>query len=145
MYTIAFAQWRLKFPNLIKYDEEEILEVIEAGFRRLYENPLEIVLSKNSIKIPKKFYKSYELEKCQRPYLINYFEQIGWEDPFKDEIINQSPPPDRKVPEDLLQWIYPDNKMVRGMMPFQMYIPNQIVMFKIMRSSICLCNEEDTM
>ena len=61
MFTIAFAQWRLKFPNHVRYDEEEILDVIQAGYTRLYENPLEIVLSKSNTKIPKDFYKRYSI------------------------------------------------------------------------------------
>ena len=40
------------------------------------------------------------------------------------------------MPEDLTKWIYPDEKMVEGTCPSQIYIPNKVIMFKIMRSCI---------
>lgn len=73
MHTVAFMQWRLAFPNKVRFDEEQILELLDEAYHRLYSCPLVFVLSPKTITVPTNFYKDYNLSN-EQPYYINHFE-----------------------------------------------------------------------
>ena len=77
MHTVAFMQWRFAFPNKVKFDEEQILELLEEAYHRLYSSPLIVVLSAKTVPVPQSFYQDYDLDN-EKHYYVNHFEQIGW-------------------------------------------------------------------
>jgi len=73
-----------------------------------------------------------------KPFLINYFDQIGWPDPFpgdykyrlnKDVMIVEST---TKI-KDL---VYDRSRYKEGKMPDFIYIPSSEMMFKMMKACI---------
>ena len=78
MHTVAFMQWRLDFPNKVRFDEEQILELLDEAYHRLYSCPLVVVLSPKTNPVSASFYKNYDLDCNEQPYYVNHFEQIGW-------------------------------------------------------------------
>ena len=60
-------------------------------------------------------------------------------DPFPDE--DKLTKNKGKLPEEVdgqIQLVYPENRYVEGNSPYTMYIPSIEVMFKLMRSCICV-------
>ena len=67
-----------------------------------------------------------------RPWLINSFWNIGWPDPFPDEHTDS----DQDFLRNKEDLVYRDSRYVDAHSPFVIYIPNENVMFKIMRACL---------
>ena len=143
MHTVAFMQWRLTFPNSVRHDEKEVIDLLDEAYHRLYSKPLVFALIPKTQKLPDSFFEIYDFTDCDKPFEINHFEQIGWYDPFPDEYQGGSNKPKREVPQDQTAFIYPGNKIEKGYVPFQMYIPNKIIIFKMMRCAAFVKEEAD--
>jgi hypothetical protein len=80
--------------------------------------------------------------------MINSFTFIGWIDPFPNELRNDKNSfadtnIKKQILEDpLVKLIYSDNKTFGKTPPFMVYIPNKVIMFKIMRACIDI-NKKD--
>ena len=144
MFAVAFFQWRLKHPNILKHDPEELEELIVERSKRLLitksipdfsvENP------KNTLTT--EIIRKYNLNEGQYDFTVNSFERVGLADPFpndEDEADRESDlARNAKILEDPLQVpIYPDWKAYDpSMTPLQIFIPSKALMFKLMRSCI---------
>ena len=144
MFAIAFFQWRLKHPNLLKHDPEELIELITERSERflitqsLFDHTVEN--SRNSIS--NEIIKRYKLNQGNYDFTVNSFERVGLADPFPGD-------KDNTDKEATLAWnsrildaplevqIYPNSKAYdASMTPLQIFIPSRAVMFKLMRSCI---------
>jgi hypothetical protein len=101
----------------------------------LYDNPRQ-GLSLNSSSIAKDFYQKYKLKDTLKPYMINSFSKIGWQDPFPNDIHMSTKCCKKMKKMDIEDLVYPENRMVEGEVPDQVYIPSKELMIKIMRSCI---------
>ena len=45
MHTVAFMQWRLAFPNSVRHDKDEVVDLLDEAYNRLYSKPLVFALS----------------------------------------------------------------------------------------------------
>ena len=67
-----------------------------------------------------------------KPWFINSFWTIGWPDPFPDEHSNA----DKDFLRNKEDLVYQDSRYVKETSPSVIYIPNKVVMIKIMRACI---------
>ena len=66
-------------------------------------------------------------------YNVNSFHQIGMVNPFPKEDLGECP----KIPETFTDNVYPEERMCRAdASPMCIYIPNRIMLFKIIRACI---------
>ena len=115
-----------------------ILKYVER--RIIVKNPINIENKRN--KLQKGDVQKYDLTEGQgQSFLINSFHKIGWQDPFPSEDNKEFDEIDidlnEKIASDPLQTnIYSSDKITGGESPMMMYIPNKLIMFKLMRSCI---------
>lgn len=74
MHTVAFVQWRLAYPNSVRHDQEQVLDLLDDAYHRLYSSSLIFALSPKTKHLPDSFYKKYEMTPCDKPFEINHFE-----------------------------------------------------------------------
>ena len=73
-------------------------------------------------------------------YNVNSFHQIGMVNPFPNEDLGLCPP----IPETFKDNVYPEERMCRAdASPMCIYIPNRIMLFKIIRACIDAKTPED--
>ena len=86
MHSIAFLQWRLKYPSKVSYNKELVEDMVRLRISHLYlsVNPDQAVsdLTLDSGHIDKDFVKEYfefnMPEGVYQPYFINSFSSLGW-------------------------------------------------------------------
>ena len=93
VYQIAFFQWRVLYPSRLKNNEKEKQDLISKRINYTYfkergkysMKPLDQTISHS--KLPRNFKKNYShfIEKADKKYNINTFDQLGWVDPFPNE------------------------------------------------------------
>ena len=145
VHTIAFLQWRCRFPSHIKYHEEMLKELIEERMKYMYGNMYLGISDKskmpsNQYSVGEKFYQQFaEAIPIAQSYHIWSFEQIGLFDPFPQEPMETSfiiPTTD----EDL---VYREERFVYKNSPHTLYFPSKKVLFKIMRACIGITDPKD--
>ena len=68
----------------------------------------------------------------KKPWLVNSFWTIGWPDPFPDEHSNI----DGLFLDNEKDLVYNESRYTEEHSPFMLYIPNKVVMVKIMRACL---------
>lgn len=78
-YKIAFYQWRLRFPNNLKHDEEQLKELITGMLKKfvLDDESQDQVIGPNTLKdskLSKEFIKKYHILDGETfPFMVNTF------------------------------------------------------------------------
>jgi len=159
MHSLAFIQWRLKYPNKTKHNPQWLQAVLTARVRNLcmslsFDQKISHQTDKNGYISPSFFTKYLEYfspQGVEQPFLVNSFQSIGWQDPFPneersdfddmqdDQTSNIKFPSLDAVNED----VYPGFRYLQDTSPYCLYIPNKEVMFKMMRACIKVLNPED--
>jgi len=144
LHAIAFLQWRLKYPNTVRHDEQELTEVIMGRINHLMaelvsEEEISEVTKENSV-IAKNFLIKYKMIGEKNVFNINSFSTVAWSDPFPndDKLITGSldDGDDIKLPEKVDDWVYPESRYIKGFSPYVIYIPKKEIMLKMMRACI---------
>ena len=131
LYSVAFTQWRLSFPSKVKFCYNELIENCERLMEIVFREgePLDYLYMQNITR--------YKLSQ-KHSFMINQLDQIGWQ--LKKNVpLDENGEPleaeDEKLP-GIDDWVYPSKRMVEGIQPDQIYLPNKEIMFKLMRSCI---------
>jgi len=66
-------------------------------------------------------------------YHVNSFEQLGWSDPYTEELCLAS---DWKIPKELTSLAYSKCRLKCDCIPQMIYVPRKDIMFKLMRACI---------
>ena len=136
VHTIAFLQWRLKYPKL-KCNVGMLISLIEERMNFMYgnlNNGEELPnMPDGKYKCVDQFYEFFgtAIERA-KSFNIWSFEQIGLNDPYPDELMETTffiP----KTEEDL---VYRGDRYVKGNSPNAIYFPSKKMLFKIMRACI---------
>ena len=90
IHTIAFLQWRLKYPNPLMFNEEMLTELIDERLKFMYDDynmKLDMAqLPGKEWALNNKFYKKYgDVVTNAREHNVVSFKQIGLIDPYPDE------------------------------------------------------------
>ena len=130
-------------PKIIGYNKEgELLNLISKYIQLKHVTPPSVDIQSEFNEINEDFLEKYGLlVEEQKPYLINSFSKIGWADPFPNESLMMSDEEDRElfnqVKENPLKtFIYSKERTLTKESPSMVYLPNKVVMFKIMRACI---------
>ena len=127
LHSIAFFQWRLKFPNTIKHDPQQLEDIISDRvdyFSREFESMNKMILTNS--KFDEKKLGDYNLVQEPNTYLISSFESVGLPDPF----------PRKETANNFPEHGYPSERYCHGTSPSCIYIPTKQLMIKIMRACI---------
>ena len=160
IYNIAFIQWRNMFPSAVRYDAEEIEELLAARIRNLinskHQNAVATKETQEQAAVSEKFGKRYKMkdehqEKWASKFLISSFEQIGWQDPFPNDCMmhafkdkgHKCDCPKTMVPANSENLVYPESRYIKGMIPFVIYIPKKEMMMKMIRACFGVKKVED--
>ena len=151
LHAIAFLQWRLKFPNEVRHDREELTEVIQGRINHLMaelvsEEEISELTKENSV-IAKNFLVKYKMIDEKKVFNINSFSTVGWSDPYPndDKYITGSVDDDDDItlPVKVDDWVYPESRYIKGFSPYVIYIPKKEIMLKMMRACIEIKRPED--
>ena len=74
-----------------------------------------------------------------REWLVNSFWSIGWPDPFPDE----HSAVDQEFLRDREALVYPPSRIVTEYSPLVIFIPNRVVLVKMMRACLGVQTEEE--
>ena len=137
VHTIAFLQWRLKFPTPIRWHRKMIIDLIDERISFMYGV---LKSGKKPEYMPNSTYGFSENDydefaksiKNAKSYNIWSFEQIGLFDPYPDEIMETS----FSIPITDGDLVYRIDRYVKGYSPNSIYFPSKKTLFKIMRACI---------
>ena len=91
LHRIAFYQWRILFPSLVRHDKKEITEMVVSECNRLKElKAWNKQLQNERAEVPYGFIRKYGIHKTNKPYQINNFKAIGWLDPTSNGCLQAS-------------------------------------------------------
>lgn len=105
-------------------------------------------------------------------YKVSTFKSIGWPDPFPDDVtefdddsedlshaeFDQPKVADKKIVQEEEKTVkeveiikavevsrlnYPENRLIKGQSPIQIFIPSKEIMIKLMRACICVEKVDD--
>ena len=95
LYSIAFTQWRIQFPSKVRWEEDQLEEILHKS-----QSVLSTFYWMDNTRFPRKlpslppeFFKIYANGgKAQenKPFLINSLGLIEWPDPFEDDSKDKS-------------------------------------------------------
>ena len=152
LHSLAFLQWRIRYPNHIYCNHEAICECIVARidrFKKLegFNKDFISAKSRKNGVIGKDFLVKYDICDEYKPFLINSFQTIGWSDPFPDDIDSVTGSladgVNLKVPEHPLDYVYEDSRYCSDYSPMCIYVPKKEVMLKMMRGCISIKDPEE--
>ena len=152
LHSIAFLQWRARYPNKVRHDPEEIRSIISDRLSKLYEQSSDKFFitekTKSESVISKDFLKVYGLIECHyKDYQINSFRSIGWADPYPndDQFITGSLDDgyNLRCPESPDDLVYQEQRYIKGNSPICQYIPRKEIMLKIMRACVGIKTPQD--
>ena len=135
LHAAAFLQWRLKFPKPVHFNKEEIEQTLLQTLKTLKKDLCNFKISEETLEfsqVPK--LNKYKLT-GPKGYCINSLEVIGWRDPFDPE----KEFPFKGVSDD----VYAETRYRPEYSPLSIYIPNNELMFKLMRACIAVRNPTD--
>ena len=100
--------------------------------------------------LPEDFYVRYDIGlKAHNAYNINFFETIGWSDPFPSEsrpaAASNHPwtAPNPTAASALEVLVYDKSRYVLHPEPSIIYFPNKEIMLKLMRAAIDLTEQDE--
>ena len=140
VHTIAFLQWRKKYPRK-ETDHKQLSDLIEERIKYMYGNlKCECKASKSENKLPasdlsssEEFYDDFKNSiKNAKCFNIWSFGQIGMYDPFPEEHMETH----FHVPETQEDLVYRGNRYIKGNSPNLLYFPSKLLLFKIMKACV---------
>lgn len=142
LHSLAFFQWRYKFPSNIWYKTRQIQDVIFWKTKRVYDNVFWKQKNKKRTtwEMDDFFFEKYQ--KIITEHLgcnISTFKQIGLHDPFPKEIDDI----EFQIPHCYDDYVYSPSRYVYGSSPKHLYIPSRRMMLKLMRACIGIEHEKD--
>ena len=155
-HTIAFFQWRLRFPSHIRHDHAALQTEIEGLLKQFVadDEAQDQVIGEETLKaskLSKDFIKKYRILDGAHgeafPWGVNTFNQIGWDDPFPEDAkvggTSEEIGSDITADTKYTDWTYPESRFVEGFGPYCIYVPRAELMLKIMRACINVKVPED--
>jgi hypothetical protein len=132
------AKYRRGGYKAIAYDQELLDQIILAKQNKLYSNVKKnraMEMTQVCGELPENFNDNYDFNykiKLQKSFQIESFEQIGMVDPFIESVkLKKFVKP--TGPED---WAYDSERYDKGFSARQVFLPNKVMMLKMMRSCI---------
>ena len=144
LYGIAFLQWRELYPSPVRHDLHEIREILKTTMVAIQTDAFgELRISCETTEgaaLPPNFYETYSAAFVHEPksYFINSFEQVGLQDPFPDE--ESAYECEGRLPTDFGDLVYARSRYEDDKSPYNLYLPNKAIMFKLMRACINVAN-----
>jgi hypothetical protein len=81
-YFLAHFQYRLKFKNKYRHDPEELVLMIKCLHKILSVRNEWFSIENDQNAVSENFEDKYDMKSENLPYCINFFEEVGWFDPF---------------------------------------------------------------
>ena len=107
----------------------------------------ELTAELNTVPVNAAFIKKYHFKTTKEVFTINSLNKIGIADPFPDSdrviTCNDDLPAEEKLPEVPSDMVYGETRYIDGFSPYCIYIPQQEIMFKLMRACIGVKDEKD--
>ena len=168
LHSISFLQWRDLHPpqpqkrgyEAIKFDKENITKLINDRRELLYfineeKDPDKEKILVNRLKnmkkaglpttsaaeLPATFFEDYGdiISNKRTVFNIYCFEQLALCDPFEDEVKL----PKFKMSKGASDLVYDKSRYNKENSPHMIYIPNSLMMFKLMRSTLEVVSPQD--
>lgn len=142
-HSIAFLQWRLKYRAHVA-DREQIAVTLNDSIERMLGN-IDISAQVTpqtaaEAKINFRLEQLMEVTTIQpQEWLVNSFWSIGWPDPFPDE----HSAVDQEFLRDREELVYPASRIVTEYSPLVIFIPNRVVLVKMMRACLGVSEQSE--
>ena len=142
VHTLAFLQWRAKYPSSLRNSSDVLTELIEDRMRHMYGrlHELECQRPSDTWSLNDKFYSKFDqVVTPAQSFNIYSLEQIGMPDPYPREPMEM----DFEMPSKEDDLLYAPTRYKYQVSPSTIFLPSRKVLLKIMRACIDIEDEAD--